>query len=740
MKERLLIGVITTDCYVEYQRDLMNGIISQAFKAGCDIAVISPLNNFFYHTENKYTEKEIFNLILSDRFDGFLYNRNAFYPEDIKLYIDDLCVKSEKPVMLLDHNDHKRFETTTADDCTSFETIIDHLIEKHGYRKIYCLTGQKNIFCSNERLRGYFNSMKKHNLYYNRDYYHYGDFWTYGAAEFADRIIKGELPRPEAVACANDIMAVTLCEKLMGAGINVPEDIAVTGYDASLDAYRMNPSITSYQRPNFQLGAEAFRRLFRIVTGRICPKIPDVPGSMRIGRSCGCAESPRLKHEIQRHMKVNESYETMLSAGDMLTEITGTDSLSELMTIVDRHTYMLHKMSRMFVCITKSFDDALISDNPVKNTLDITEPVRVLLDKTAVYRYMTDTRYDCTGEFIDKIRTNKKQPCAYYLSPLNFNSHFFGFCAISFGKHPATYSKVYTQWTKYLNAALEKIYEKSVLRNSLKRLEYNSTHSAETGLLNYQGLSEKYSMLRNEYPTHGELSFIHIELTEIKQTYFRCGAEETKAVLKSFAGILRSSLNQNEICAALSPSSYAVVAFGEDRADEIFYFVRQRLESSIINNGAHFGTAFTMGEASAVHRGSSDLAEMIQKAAVNNVHSYSHEDTGVNPQFERICRLRSELMKNPEINWKVSEISEKMFISKSYLQKIYKQYFNRSIIEELIYFRLEKAKRLLTDTDLTITDISRDCGYTTYNYFVRQFRSSEGISPTEYREQNKGLV
>jgi len=128
MKERLLIGVITTDCYIEYHRDLMNGIISQAFKCNCDVVVISPLNNFFYQTDNKITEKEIFNFILSDRFDGFLYNRNAFYGESIKNYIDDICVKSEKPIMLLDYNNHKRFETTTADDCASFEELVDHII------------------------------------------------------------------------------------------------------------------------------------------------------------------------------------------------------------------------------------------------------------------------------------------------------------------------------------------------------------------------------------------------------------------------------------------------------------------------------------------------------------------------------------------------------------------------------------------------------------------------------------
>ena len=53
---------------------------------------------------------------------------------------------------------------------------------------------------------------------------------------------------------------------------------------------------------------------------------------------------------------------------------------------------------------------------------------------------------------------------------------------------------------------------------------------------------------------------------------------------------------------------------------------------------------------------------------------------------------------------------------------------------DMIDFRLEKAKEFLTSSDMTVTDISRECGYSSYNYFVRQFKAAEGISPTEFRE------
>ncbi|HOH88166.1 MAG TPA: diguanylate cyclase, partial [Ruminococcus sp.] len=133
MSRRILIGVIVADCHIDFQCEILRGIITQAYKGNCDVAVISPLHNFSINSVHKDAEKTIFDLIFSDSIDGIIYDRNSFHNEEICKYIDGLCKRSEKPVMLLDHNDHKSFETTSVDDLEAFETITDHLINVHGY-------------------------------------------------------------------------------------------------------------------------------------------------------------------------------------------------------------------------------------------------------------------------------------------------------------------------------------------------------------------------------------------------------------------------------------------------------------------------------------------------------------------------------------------------------------------------------------------------------------------------------
>lgn len=48
--------------------------------------------------------------------------------------------------------------------------------------------------------------------------------------------------------------------------------------------------------------------------------------------------------------------------------------------------------------------------------------------------------------------------------------------------------------------------------------------------------------------------------------------------------------------------------------------------------------------------------------------------------------------------------------------------------------RLYKAKKMLVETDESVTDAGYDCGYTDTAYFIRQFRSREGVSPGVYRK------
>ena len=729
MKKRLLIGVIITDCHVDFQEELMRGIISQAFKSNCDIAVIAPLNNFYLKSIHKMAEKDIFRFILSDKFDGFLYDRQTFLDDDIREYIDSLLKESKKPVMLMDSGEHRSFETTSIDDCSAFEIITDHLVNVHKLKKIYCLTGPKKIFVSEERLKGYKNSMKKHGLYFDKSYVFYGDFWKNSAEELAHKILNGTVERPQAVVCGNDICAATLVKELINGGLKVPEDIAVTGYDASVEGYQSSPAITSYSRPNYQLGAEAFRRLYRIITGDICNKVRSENGSLRLGKSCGCDENIHIRNEIMRKTSINRDYESGLLYGDMLFDITNVGSYPKFADRIDNYTYFIYKMRHISICLTKKYINSYDSGFNEKLNFNIGDEVIQILSKSAVQRKKISGEYFSSNDILPVFSEKRNYPTAYYISPLHYNDNFFGYISLSFGKIPMSFSTLYLQWINYVNIALEQMRIRSIMNYTVSNANKALLYDERTGMLNRNGLEKNFS----EYVSENA-ECIRIQLTGLTKMYFQSGEEKCEKIREIFSTAVLDCVEKNEICASWGNNVICVITFSTERTEKLFRSICEKMRESRFSD-ENFSIDFSVG--SCMIKGNISLSEAMHKAAVNRLYTYNISEHSENPQYEKICLLRNKIMKNPEKSWNISDIAEELYLSKSYLQKIYKSYFGKSIIEEMIQFRIEKAKNFLSDTDMTITEIARECGYSSYNYFVRQFKIAEGVSPSEYRNNTE---
>ncbi|MDY3790973.1 MAG: AraC family transcriptional regulator [Oscillospiraceae bacterium] len=101
----------------------------------------------------------------------------------------------------------------------------------------------------------------------------------------------------------------------------------------------------------------------------------------------------------------------------------------------------------------------------------------------------------------------------------------------------------------------------------------------------------------------------------------------------------------------------------------------------------------------------------------------------------RMTQLRTVIHTEPERVMSIDEMAGSVNMSRSGFQHLYKKMFGVSVISDVINGRLERAKRLLSSTDLTVSEIASKCGYATEYNFMRQFKSRTGKTPTEYRRQ-----
>ena len=94
----------------------------------------------------------------------------------------------------------------------------------------------------------------------------------------------------------------------------------------------------------------------------------------------------------------------------------------------------------------------------------------------------------------------------------------------------------------------------------------------------------------------------------------------------------------------------------------------------------------------------------------------------------------AELNENYEQDIDLQELAGKYRVSARYLRRLFEQQLGCSAIEYLTALRLEKAKRLLAESDLSVSRISLEVGYNSVQYFGKLFKKKTGISPGTFRK------
>ncbi len=104
--------------------------------------------------------------------------------------------------------------------------------------------------------------------------------------------------------------------------------------------------------------------------------------------------------------------------------------------------------------------------------------------------------------------------------------------------------------------------------------------------------------------------------------------------------------------------------------------------------------------------------------------------------YRELLEIRSNIYNNPEEAVSIDNISNKLFVSRSYLQHLYKKYFDSSIFEDVKKSRMEYAKYILSSSTTSVDKTAYMCGYKNPVHFMREFKKTCGVTPTEYRKNS----
>lgn len=237
-------------------------------------------------------ERAAINTLVSRPVDGIIFVEYAH------LAVSEALERSNKPYLFV----HRLFgssirNSVVPDDHYGAALAVRHLVSL-GHRRIGYINGPEAWHSAQRRFAGYKDELAAHHLDFDPALVQPGD-WEYEGGYAAAQNLLALDERPTAVFVANDVMALGAICAVQDAGLTVPNDIAIVGYDNRDFTHIFRPKLTTVSMPVYEMGRTAAEILLRqIEEGRQDMDELKVKGQLFIRETCGADEAQQTKESL----------------------------------------------------------------------------------------------------------------------------------------------------------------------------------------------------------------------------------------------------------------------------------------------------------------------------------------------------------------------------------------------------------------------------------------------------------
>lgn len=239
--------------------DISNSFYHPIARAVQDVArqydyevVISNSDHIYEH------EKHFCEIVLRRGVDGAILVPIHLTNQDLDHYVSQTHI----PFVVLGHHiDHPNIDVVYMDDERATYETTGWLIAERGHTRIGYLGVPDILPPGPRRLRGFKRAMREAGLKIDPRFILQGDFTLEGGKRVAQRMVqKGKLP--SALLVANDLMAIGVILALQDAGLKVPDDVAVVGFDDIPETTIVRPTLTTIVQNSRDIGEKLATALF----------------------------------------------------------------------------------------------------------------------------------------------------------------------------------------------------------------------------------------------------------------------------------------------------------------------------------------------------------------------------------------------------------------------------------------------------------------------------------------------
>ncbi len=721
--ERPLIAVITAVANSFAEKELLRGIIAENHKNGYATVVFSNIYNLVQEDAYLACEQRIYELVYSQRIRGAILFCESFVEEKNRSAIASMLAKLEIPLIGIGARLPEYAELTmpclNTNDVREIEYLTDHLIEKHGFTDIVMLTGMREVEVSHQRVHGYLRSLQKHGIASDPDKIVYGDFWINSGVELADCFIRGERPLPQAIVCANDMMAYGLLRRFAEAQIRVPEQITVVSNEFSDHRLYYSPPLTCYRRNREELGKMAAERLHATLSGVSLPAFIPPEGTMIFGASCPCPMDEMQTYAVQREAALRQKDNDLNLFSTMEYRLTLCRDMEDFVRIIGDYCWMIRGTKSMYLRLFNDWYDQNSHGSSIMQS-------RCILPWQDTSIFETD-RYDLNDLF-----AREPEAIVCYYTPVFSGNRLFGDMVLLYDT-PDSYDDIFRHWLKSVSIGLEFLRLKNDIHYLLSCQNISEFRDSLTGLYSEKGLRRAYSALN----VHDDrkLYCIMLRICLFPHPVSEADIEQKTSAILGASRAVSWFCSNHDIAGHTAEDTFVCLAQSRADAEQLADLLRVILlrEKSYMDYAGMDSFACT-----AVPCDDRDFGSLTEECAARiSVCRDSFAQSRKSRYFPELLELRNLIYAEPELTFEQNR--DLMPVGKEELFRVhYKKCFGVSFHQDCIASRIAKARYYLATTQLGLSEISEKCGYVDHKYFHRQFTAVTGLPAMQYRSLIKG--
>lgn len=547
------IGAIVFEITNDFQKNIVNAIMEEGKRLGYNVAIFSAFG--FNSLDYVRVDKKILELPDYESFDGFILALDTINNPDVREpLVEDIKNRCKCPVVSI-REEMDDMYNVLIDNQDSMEVIVRHMVEDHDFEDICFVSGPKEHADSINREEIFRRVMAENGKEVKDDQIYYGSFWKYDGPDICNAFIDKRGKVPDAIICANDYMAVSVCNELIDRNYHVPNDVAVSGYDNIWQGSVAQPSITTVEVPFAEMGMKAVQMIDDIVHGRKCEETGYVPTKIIKRESCGCVKANEEQvitarrefydvYENQREQNFKNTYMTVA-----LENIEDFDKYAHTLA---NYRVILKGMKKLHVIISPQMiyeNELEIEDfqDEMMHFFSVTdEDVRVVDYKIFPVKELLPEAEDEDG------------PRGYFFVPIHYREFIFGYAAINFHEERG-YDEYLRNWVSTMSNSLRDLMIRRKNNELFENLQKSYVHDALTDLLNRRGFEQSANELM-QYAKMDDLNFfaVSIDMDRLKYINDTYGHAEGDRLICNMGKALKDTFEEPIVTARTGGDEFCV--------------------------------------------------------------------------------------------------------------------------------------------------------------------------------------